>query len=73
MTPLLASTFHVDADGYLTCPIQESIKEVMPLQTFTVPGGWSHSRATAVQGAVPGQRPTQIGISPSSHLQLRYS
>jgi hypothetical protein len=33
----------------------------------------SHSLATVVLGLVPGQRPTQISISPSSHLLLRCS
>ena len=38
MTTLLSFMFHVDVDGHLTCPIQASIKEVMPLQTFAVSG-----------------------------------
>src|ERR1700737_3833005 len=37
-TPPSSSTLHVDADGLLTCPIQASIEEVIPVWTFAVPG-----------------------------------
>ena len=33
-TTQFSSTFHVDANAYLTCLSQESIEEVMPLQTL---------------------------------------
>ena len=61
-------TFHVDADGLLTCPIRASIEEVVPIHTLAVPE--ATPRPLLYQGAVPEQRPTQIAISPSSHLRL---
>jgi len=51
MTTLSLSTFHVNADGHLTCPIQTSIKEVMPVQTSTVPG--APPRPLLFQGSAP--------------------
>ena len=38
----------------------------MHVQTSTVQG--ATSRPLQLQGAVPGQRPTQIVLSPSAHL-----
>ena len=66
MIIVLTFTFYVDAEGHLICLIKESIKEVMPLQTAAVSGATPSS--LLFQSAVPGQRPTQIGIFPSSHL-----
>ena len=43
----------------------------MPVQTLAVPG--ATPRPLLYQGSVPGQRPTQIAITPSSHLWLRCS
>ena len=63
--------FHVDADGPLTCPIRASIEEVMPVQTLAVPG--ATPKPLLFQDAIPRQHPTQIAISPSSHLRLRCS
>jgi hypothetical protein len=59
-------TFHVDANGYFAFPIRESIEEVMPAQTSTVPR--ATPRPLLLQGTVPEQRTTQIAISPSPHL-----
>jgi hypothetical protein len=65
-TTLSSSTFYVDVDGHLTCPIRERIEEIMHVQISAV------SRAILkpilFQGIVSGQRPTQVGISPSSPL-----
>jgi hypothetical protein len=63
--------FHVDGDEHLTCPIWGSIEEVMSVLTFAVPG--ATPRPVLFQGVVLGQRPPQMGISPSSHLQMRCS
>ena len=38
MTILSSSTFQVDADGHLTCPIEASFEEVILFQTSGVPG-----------------------------------
>ena len=43
----------------------------MLAQTLAVPG--ATPGPMLYQGAVPGQRPTQIAKTPSSHLQLRCS
>ena len=64
-------TFHVDIDGLLTFPIRACIKEVMHVQTLAVLG--AIPRPLLQSGVVMGQRPTQIAISPSSHLRLRCS
>ena len=60
---------HVDADGLLTCPIWANIEEFMHVQTLPVPG--ANPQPLLYQGAVLGQRPTQITITPSLHLGLR--
>jgi hypothetical protein len=62
---------HVDVDGLLTCPIRPSIEDVMSAQTSAVSG--ATPRPLLLYGVVPRQRPTQIVISPSSHLLLRCS
>ena len=63
--------FHVDADGPLNCYIRASIEDIMHVQTLGVPG--AAPKPLLYQGIVPRQRPTQIAISPSSHLQLKCS
>ena len=60
---------HVDADGLLTWPIWTSIEDIMPIQTLAVPGAIPMPMLS--QSDVPSERPTQIAISPSSHLWLR--
>ena len=70
-TTPLSFTFYVDDNGLLTCLIQASIEKVMPVQTLEILGGTL--RPLLYQGAVMGQRSTQIAISPSSHLQLSCS
>ena len=62
-------TLCIDADGPLTCPIQEFIKEVMVVLTSAVMG--ANPMSLLSQGNVLRQRPIQIAISPSSHLRLR--
>ena len=61
----------LDTHGHLTCSIWASIEEIMHVQTSAVSG--ATPRPQQFQGDVPGQRPTQIVISPSSHLLLRCS
>jgi hypothetical protein len=41
ITNLLSSSSHVDVDGHLTCLIEASIEEVMPLETFAISGATS--------------------------------
>ena len=62
---------HLDAFRVLICSIWTSIEEVIPVQTLEVPG--ATYMPLLYQDAAPGECPTQIAISPSSHLQLRCS
>ena len=69
------STLCIDADRLLTCSIQTSIEGVMAILTSailctTLRSLLSYHNALEVLGVVPRQSPTQIAISPSSHLQL---
>ena len=66
-----SSTLCIHANGFLTCSIWASIEEVMPVQTLTVPG--ATPRPLLYQGVVRRQHPTEIAITPSSHLRLRCS
>ena len=64
-------TFHLDVDRLFTYPIWASVEEVMHVQTLAIPG--AIPRPLGYQGAISGQRPTQIAIFPSSHFQLKWS
>jgi hypothetical protein len=68
-TTLSSSTFHVNVDRYLTFPIRAIIEDVMIVWTFAV--SLATLRPLLFQGVVSGQHPTQIGISLSSHLQMK--
>jgi hypothetical protein len=59
-TTLLSSTFHVDGNAHLTWPIQDSIEEVMPLQSFVV------------LGATPGPLVSRALPQGSAQLKLAY-
>ena len=76
-TPLI-STLCVDADWLLTCLSQACIAGVMTVLTSAVLGAilgslLSHHNAPWSVVVVPRQHPTQIAISPISHLRLESS
>jgi hypothetical protein len=51
---------HIDANPHLTCPMQENIGEVMPLQTL------------GVMGAIPGSMLSRAWSRASAPLKLAY-
>ena len=53
-----ASTFHLDADGFLTFPIQASIEEVVHVQTLRVP--WATPKPLLNQGDVLDNAPLKL-------------
>jgi hypothetical protein len=69
MTTSCASTFHVDSDWLFTYPSQAVYMKLCMLKPW-------HSRepfpSHCCRRCYPGTTPTQIAISPSSHLRLRY-
>ena len=71
LTTSSSSTFYVDTDGLLICPNQASLKKNPHVGTLAIMG--ATPRPLLYQGDVPGERPSQIAISLSSHLPLRCS